>query len=67
MVAKVTPDGLTITIDGHDYHRLEDMPDPAVAAEVRTLLAGTTASVTDPTTRASMEKELRDVGVEPDA
>jgi uncharacterized membrane protein len=41
--------------------------DPAVAAEVRTLLAGTTASVTDPTTRASMEKELRDIGIEPDA
>jgi hypothetical protein len=66
MVAKVTPDGLTVTIDGQDYHRLEDIPDPARAAEVRTLLASTTASVTDPTTRASMEKELRDIGIEPD-
>jgi len=67
MVAKVTPTGLTVTIDGQDYHRLEDIPDPKLAAEVRTLLASTTASVTDPTTRASMEKELRDVGIEPDA
>lgn len=66
MVAKVTPDGLTVTIDGQDYHRLEDIPDPALAAQVRTLLASTTASVTDPTTRASMEKELRDIGIEPD-
>jgi hypothetical protein len=66
MVAKVTPDGLTVTIDGQDYHRLEDIPDPKMAAEVRTLLASTTASVTDPTTRASMEKELRDIGIEPD-
>lgn len=66
MIAKVTPDGLTVTIDGQDYHRLEDIPDQARAAQVRTLLASTTASVTDPTTRASMEKELRDIGIEPD-
>jgi hypothetical protein len=66
MIAKVTPDGLTVTIDGQEYHRLEDIPDQARAAQVRTLLASTTASVTDPTTRASMEKELRDVGIEPD-
>jgi hypothetical protein len=66
MVAKVTPDGLIVTIDGQDYHRLEDIADPALATEVRTLLASTTASVTDPTMRASMEKELRDVGIEPD-
>jgi len=66
MVAKVTPDGLTVTIDGQDYHRLEDIPDQARAAQVRALLAGTTASITDPTTRATMEKELRDVGIEPD-
>jgi hypothetical protein len=66
MVAKVTPDGLTVTIDGQDYHRLEDIPDQARAAQVRALLASTTASVTDPTTRASMEKELRDIGIEPD-
>ncbi len=66
MVAKVTPDGLTVTIDGQDYHRLEDIPDQARAAQVRTLLASTTASVADPTTRASMEKELRAIGIEPD-
>jgi hypothetical protein len=66
MIAKVTPDGLTVTIDGQDYHRLEDIPDQARAEQVRTLLASTTASVTDPTTRASMEKELRDIGIEPD-
>lgn len=66
MVAKVTPDGLTVTIDGQDYHRLEDIPDQKRAAQVRALLASTTASVTDPTTRASMENELRDIGIEPD-
>jgi hypothetical protein len=63
--AKLTPDGLSVTVDGQEFHRLEDIPDRAVADRMRELLASTAASTTDPTLRAKVEQELRDAGIEP--
>jgi hypothetical protein len=63
--AKLTPDGLSITVDGQEFHHLEDVPDRAVADRMRALLASTAASTTDPTLRAKVEQELRDAGIEP--
>jgi hypothetical protein len=63
--AKLTPDGLSLTIDGQEFHRLEDIPDQAVADRMRALLASTAASTTDPALRAKVEQELRDAGIEP--
>jgi hypothetical protein len=63
---KLTPDGTTITVDGKEFHRLEDIPDPAVAEEVREFLTKTTDAVKDPAMRAELEKELHDAGIEPE-
>jgi hypothetical protein len=63
--AKLTPDGLSITVDGQEFHHLEDIPDRAVADRMRALLASTAASTTDPTLRAKVEQELRDAGIDP--
>jgi hypothetical protein len=65
--AKLTPEGLSVTIDGQEFHRLEDIPDRAVAERMRALLASTAASTTDPTLRAKVEEELRDAGIEPES
>lgn len=64
--ANLTPDGTTITVDGQEFHRLEDIPDPAVANEVRNLLTNTPNAVKDPAKRAELEKELREAGIEPE-
>jgi hypothetical protein len=63
--AKVTPDGLTITVDGREFHLLAAIPDSRLADEVRALLVDTATSVTDPATRERLEQELRDAGIEP--
>jgi hypothetical protein len=65
--AKLTPDGMTITVDGETFHRLEDIPDQAAAERVRQLLVTLPSSVEDPTARAKIEGELHDVGIDPDA
>lgn len=63
--AKLTPEGLSITVDGQEFRHLEDIPDHAVADRMRALLASTAASTTDPMLRAKVEQELRDAGIEP--
>jgi hypothetical protein len=65
--AKLTPEGLSLTIDGREFHRLEDIPDQAVADRMRALLASTATSTTDPALRAKVEEELRDAGIEPES
>ena len=62
---KVTPEGMTITVDGETFHRLEDIPDHAVADQVRQLLETLPGSVEDPAARANIESELHDVGIDP--
>ena len=62
---RLSPDGLTIKVDDQEFDRLADIPDPVLAAEVRDLLAKLADSVTDPKTRAAIEQELRQAGVEP--
>ena len=65
--ARLTPEGISVTIDGQEFHRLEDIPDRAVADRMRALLASTAASTTDPRLRAKMEEELREAGIEPES
>jgi hypothetical protein len=62
---RLTPEGMTITVDGETFHRLEDIPDHAVAEQVRQLLVTLPSSVEDPTERAKIEGELQDVGIDP--
>jgi hypothetical protein len=64
---KLTPDGMTITVDGETFHRLEDIPDHALADRVRQLLVTLPGSVEDPMERARIEGELHDAGIDPDA
>jgi hypothetical protein len=64
---KLTPAGMTITVDGETFHRLEDIPDPALADRVRQLLVTLPSSVEDPAARSKIEGELRDAGIDPDA
>jgi hypothetical protein len=64
---KLTPEGMTITVDGQTFHRLEDIPDHALADRVRQLLVSLPSSVEDPAARAKIEDELHDAGIDPDA
>jgi hypothetical protein len=64
-VTRLTPQGVTITADGQQFHRLADVPDHFLADEVRASLLQLGASITDPTQRAAFEKELREAGIEP--
>jgi hypothetical protein len=64
---KLSPEGMTITVDGETFHRLEDIPDHALADRVRQLLVTLPGSVEDPMARARIEGELHDVGIDPDA
>ena len=64
-VTRLTPDGLSITINGEEFHRLADIPDHLLADRVRETLALAAKSITDPKMRASVEQELRDAGIEP--
>jgi hypothetical protein len=61
---RITPEGLTIGVDGAEYHRLADIPDRETADEVREALAMALTTVTDPAAHATLEAELRGAGVE---
>jgi hypothetical protein len=61
---RLTPDGLTILVDGTEYHRLADIPDRTVADEVGDALAMAARSVTDPAVHAALDAELRAAGID---
>jgi hypothetical protein len=64
--ARVTPDGVVITVDGTTYHGIDEIPDPATREQVRKTLEGLPAQVTDPVLRAKVEGELEALGITPD-
>jgi len=67
VAARLKPGGrLTVTVDGQEYHRLEDIPDPAARDQVRTILESLPAQAGDPALREKIEGELQDAGIDPD-
>jgi hypothetical protein len=63
--ARLEPGGtLNVTVDGVDYHRLEDIPDEATRDQVRGILKSLPGQVADPAARAKVENELRDAGID---
>jgi hypothetical protein len=66
VATRLEPGGrLTVTVDGQDYHRLEDIPDPATRDQVRATLESLPGQVTDPALREKVEGELHDAGIDP--
>jgi hypothetical protein len=61
MSIQVAPDGITVSLDGQTYHGLAALPSER-RDEIRTLLRAMPETITDPTIRARVEEELRDVG-----
>jgi hypothetical protein len=62
---RLTPEGVTIVADGQEYHHLADVPDHLLADQARASLRELAASLTNPTERAALEKEMLAAGIEP--
>jgi hypothetical protein len=66
--ARLEPGGrLAITIDGQEYHNLEDIPDAATRDQVTVIMKSLPGQVTDPTVREKVEGELHDAGIDDSA
>lgn len=62
---QIGPNGaMTIVVDGTSYRHLDDIPDPRIRDQVRTILGTVPADVADPANRQRVEDELRAAGID---
>jgi hypothetical protein len=70
VVRKITVSGQpakeSITVDGVEYHSVDDIQDPKLREQIRAALHGAAAQVDDPQLREKVEQELADLGIRDD-